>query len=202
MFITNQGKDNCDINALNARRDGDDCVTACFKITSSIESCISSYGYGGFDDDIGDWAFVGDRNEDCDDYFERQFEEGDEKYIGLANCVDELNDYLPDTCFNPEGDEEQFICKNAEIYECAAGVWEYVAKCTTFGYGDACSVTNTPKNQHSEVCIEQTCNTIADTNCDGTVDWAEINVAIGKWLNGEGYSWSKINEAVAAWLGG
>lgn len=43
------------------------------------------------------------------------------------------------------------------------------------------------------------CNTQADTNCDGTVSWNEINTAISNWLSGT-YNWVDINTMISAWL--
>lgn len=44
-------------------------------------------------------------------------------------------------------------------------------------------------------------NTKADTDCDNSVSWSEINSATSSWLSG-GYSWAEINQAISAWLGG
>lgn len=49
--------------------------------------------------------------------------------------------------------------------------------------------------------IQSTCNTSADTNCDGIVDRTELGIYITKWINNQ-VTREELGQAIVAWIGG
>jgi len=79
------------------------------------------------------------------------------------------------------------ICCPSGTYgqNCIGGTFQTSTDC-----GDLCCVGGT--------CV--TCNTEADTNCDGVVSRDELGVSITQWLNGE-ITRIKLGEIIVAWVG-
>ena len=56
------------------------------------------------------------------------------------------------------------------------------------------------KNLPTQIIKTMSCNTEADTNCDGVISRSELGVYINKWLNNQ-LTRTKLGEAIQAWAG-
>jgi hypothetical protein len=196
-----------------------DCVTSCFQITSSMESCVAGKGYAGWDDNINDWVYMYDSDETCRAYIDRQYNEDDTKMTAVVDCrIQPIYGYWSGSydptpaCADTDTTSFPSVNINVKGTVTAGGTTrtDYCIDTTHVNeYSCSSSTSSSVLGQGYECnCVDgacttaTTCNTNADlAPCDGKVSLTELSAYTTKWKQGQ-VSLTLLSQATSAWKRG
>ena len=191
--------------------DGADCVTECFKMTSSKAQCASSYGYDGWHDNVNEWVFLFDSDETCQDYVDMRFDVGYTKVVAAVECFPEIgkyySGYVPPSCTDTDGGINYYVkgtLNDGHTDVCALNfLQEWYCIDSTHSASEGYNCGGEGKICQDGACVTGggVCNTNADTNCDGVVTRGELGDHITKWISGQ-VTRLELGDVIQAWVGG
>ena len=109
-----------------------------------------------------------------------------------------LDEVISGDCSFPEGSELKTVMLSADGNTKTITVQAPNYETTCVFSGDYQFGTNPIENFGTTTVEVKSCNTNADTNCDGEVDRSELGNVIVKWINNQ-ITRTELGEAIQAW---